>query len=179
MAEVLLRRHLTLAGVDATVSSAGLYEGGVPATAHGVAAMADRGLDLAGPPEPPARRARWCGRPTSIIGMAREHVREAAVLDGDVLPRTFTLKELARGAEEVGPRAADEPLGAWLRRIAAAREPGSLVGVGYHDDFDVEDPDRARPGRLRDDGRPARQPARSAWSRWRSPIGDRHQERSA
>ena len=46
MAEVLLRRHLERAGVDATVSSAGLYEGGVPATDHGVAAMADRGLDL-------------------------------------------------------------------------------------------------------------------------------------
>ena len=46
MAEVLLRRHLDEAGVAATVSSAGLYEGGMTATGHGVAVMADRGLDL-------------------------------------------------------------------------------------------------------------------------------------
>ncbi|HEY9558892.1 MAG TPA: hypothetical protein VIR58_19290, partial [Acidimicrobiales bacterium] len=46
MAEVLLRRHLGRAGIDAHVSSAGLRPGGAPATDHGVAAMADRGLDL-------------------------------------------------------------------------------------------------------------------------------------
>jgi protein-tyrosine phosphatase len=145
MAEVLMRRHLTLAGVDATVSSAGVYEGGAPATAHGVATMADRGLDLEGHQ---SRRldAAMVRQADLIIGMAREHVREAAVLDRDVLPRTFTLKELAREAKEVGPRPAGMPLDSWLRRIAAAREPGSLVGVGYHDDYDVEDPvGRGRP----------------------------------
>jgi protein-tyrosine-phosphatase len=46
MAEVLLRRRLADAGVVASVSSAGRYEGGAPATDHGIRAMADRGLDL-------------------------------------------------------------------------------------------------------------------------------------
>ena len=48
MAEALLRRRLAEIGVPATVSSAGLYEGGAPATPDGVAAMASRGLELGG-----------------------------------------------------------------------------------------------------------------------------------
>ena len=79
MAEVLLRRHLERAGVDATVSSAGLHGGGVPATDHGQAAMADRGLDLS------AHRSReldddMLRQADLVIAMARVHVREAAVL---------------------------------------------------------------------------------------------------
>ncbi len=139
MAEVLLRRHLADAGVPAAVSSAGLYEGGAPATDHGIAAMADRGLGLH---EHRSRRVdlEMLQQADLVIGMAREHVREAAVLDGDALGRTFTLKELVQGAEAVGPRAPDEPLDGWLRRIAAAREPSALVGVGYDGDLDVADP---------------------------------------
>ena len=104
MAEVLLRRHLEQAGVEATVSSAGLYEGGVPATDHGVATMADRGLDLS------AHRSRQVDadmlrRADLVIAMARQHVREAAVLVPDALAKTFTLKELARGAARGRARA--------------------------------------------------------------------------
>lgn len=75
-----------------------------------------------------------------VIGMAREHVREAAVLHPRGLGRVFTLKELARGADAVGPRAADEPLDEWLGRITAARRPEMLLGVGHDDELDVEDP---------------------------------------
>jgi protein-tyrosine phosphatase len=146
MAEALLRRHLERAGVDATVSSAGLYEGGVPATAHGVAAMADRGLDLA------AHRSRQVDadllrRADLVIGMARLHVREAAVLEPSAYRRTFTLKELALGAAAIGERQPDEDLRDWLGRIADARQPGALLGVGHDDELDVEDPI----GRGRDD----------------------------
>jgi protein-tyrosine phosphatase len=139
MAEVLLRRHLSDAGVDASVSSAGLYEGGVPATAYGVEAMAERGLDLR------EHRSRQFDREMLdqadlIIGMAREHVREAAVLNPDTLARAFTLKELVRLGSELGPRRADQPLPAWLARVASARLPASLLGVGYDEELDVEDP---------------------------------------
>jgi protein-tyrosine phosphatase len=91
MAEVLLRRHLEQAGVDATVSSAGLLRGGVAATDHGVAAMADRGLDLS---RHASRRidADMLERADLVIAMARQHVREAAVLVPGVLSKTFTLK---------------------------------------------------------------------------------------
>jgi protein-tyrosine phosphatase len=139
MAEVLLRRHLAAAGVEATVSSAGLYEGGRPATAHGVAAMADRGLDLS------AHRSRQVDADLLegadlVIGMAREHVREAVVLQPDALAKTFTLKELARAAEAAGERPADQPLSAWLARLAQTRSRRALVGTGYDDQLDVEDP---------------------------------------
>jgi protein-tyrosine phosphatase len=139
MAEVLLRRHLEIAGVDATVSSAGIYHGGVPATHHGVDVMSVRGLDLSTHTsrqmdEEMVRRADL------VIAMARMHVREVAVLAPDALSKTFTLKELARDAAKVGERGRDESLGAWLGRIAADRVTRSLVGVGHDDALDVADP---------------------------------------
>ena len=139
MAEVLLRHHLERAGVEATVSSAGLYAGGVPATDHGVAIMAARGLDLRD------HRSRQLEETMVrdadlVIAMARMHAREVAVVLPEALPKTFTLKELVRGATVVGPRAADEPFPAWLERIAADRKPAALLGVGHDDDLDVADP---------------------------------------
>jgi protein-tyrosine-phosphatase len=139
MAEVLLRRHLERAGVDATVSSAGLYEGGAPATDHGVAAMADRGLDLS------RHRSRRLSddmvrEADLVIAMTRLHAREAAVLVPDTLRKTFTLKELAREAAIAGERGRDEPFDVWLGRVAEHRTPGALLGVGHNDELDVADP---------------------------------------
>lgn len=139
MAEVLLRDHLAAAGVEATVSSAGLYEGGAPATDHGVSVMAERGLDLS------AHRSRQVDaemleRADLVIGMARAHVREAAVLHPATRGKTFTLKELARGAQAAGTRGPDEPLAEWLARIARSRSHTDLVGVGYDEQLDVADP---------------------------------------
>ena len=139
MAEVLLRHHLEAAGVDAAVSSAGLYPGGSPATGHGVAAMADRGLDLSG------HRSRQVDSSLLlladlVIGMTREHVREATVLVPDVLHRAFTLKELVRLARAAGPRGEGESLDGWLRRLVADRTRADLLGVGHDDDYDVADP---------------------------------------
>jgi len=145
MAEVLLRRHLERAGVDATVSSAGLYLGGVPATDHGVATMADRGLDLGGHVSRKVDRA-MLERADLVIAMARMHVRETTVLVPDALAKTFTLKELARGAAAVGERPVDEPLADWLARISSQRARGRLVGVTHDDELDVADPiGRGRP----------------------------------
>jgi len=139
MAEVLLRHHLAMAGIEATVSSAGVYEGGAPATGHGITAMAARGLDLTN------HRSRrmdeaMVERADLVIGMTREHVREAAVLDRDALAKTFTLKELVTLAEAVGPRDPAEPLAAYLNRVAATRVRSSLLGLGHNDALDVEDP---------------------------------------
>jgi len=139
MAEVLLRHHLATAGVKAAVSSAGLYEGGHPATPYGVEAMAARGLDLS------THRSRqldveMLARADLVIGMARMHVREAAVLDRDALAKTFTLKELVRGGELIGARHVDEPGPAWLARIAQQRSRTSLLGMGYDEQLDVDDP---------------------------------------
>lgn len=139
MAEVLLRHHLERAGIDASVSSAGLYPGGSPATAHGVATMADRGLDLT------LHRSRQLdadlvGRADLILGMAREHIREVAVIDRDALPRAFTLKELVRAGEAAGPRSEGEDLADWLRRVGSGRRRDRLLGTGHDPAMDVEDP---------------------------------------
>ena len=137
MAEALLRRHL--AGADVTVSSAGLLPGGRPATEHGRAAMAARSLDLSGHLSRQLD-ASLVAQAELIIGMAREHVREVAVIDRDALARTFTLKELVRDATAIGRRPDGEPLGDWLHRIAAGRRPATLMGIGHDDAYDVDDP---------------------------------------
>jgi len=139
MAEVLLRRHLAEAGVDATVSSAGLHGDGAAATAHGQAVMAARGLDLE------SHRSRQLDREMLaaadlVIAMAREHVREAAVLDPGALGRTFTLKELVARGHAEGPRSADDSLARWLQRVGEDRRREDLIRSGHDDAFDVADP---------------------------------------
>lgn len=145
MAEVLLRRRIEQAGGTATVTSAGLYEGGMPATTHGIAAMADRGLDLR---SHRSRRvhADLLRDADLVVGMAREHVREIAVLEPAAVDRSFTLKELVRLGELSGGRRPDEALADWLARVGATRRRDDLLGVGHDPAFDIADPiGRARP----------------------------------
>lgn len=139
MAEVLLRKHLEAAGADVIVASAGLLPGGRPATDHGQASMARRGLDLT---DHVSRRLELglVAQADLIIGMAREHVREVAVIDREALSRAFTLKELVRDATAVGPRSEGEALADWLQRVAVGRRPSTLLGVGHDDAYDVADP---------------------------------------
>ncbi len=137
MAEVLLRRRLGDLGVDATVASAGLLEAGNPASAHGIDILRGRGLDMT------THRSRTMSRDILsqadlIIGMAREHVREAVVLDPSLWRRTFTLKELVRRGEATGPRRAGESLDDWLARVAQGRRVTDLTGSSREDD--VADP---------------------------------------
>jgi protein-tyrosine-phosphatase len=137
MAAALLGRRLDDAGVKAVVSSAGLLFDGKPATDHGVAVMANRGLDTSG------HRSRRLGPDLVagadiVIGMARRHVREAVALAPDALGRTFTLKEIVRRGEERGGLAPGEPLEAWLARLQAGRRPSELLGDSDADD--VADP---------------------------------------
>lgn len=80
MAEALLRRRLEAAGIPARVHSAGLLPGGRPATADGVAVMAARGLDTSAHVSRQLTRDLVAGADL-VIGMAREHVREAVVLE--------------------------------------------------------------------------------------------------
>lgn len=137
MAEALLRDRLADAGVDATVTSAGLMGEGVPASAHGVTVVGHRGLDLS-THRSRAMTAAMLARADLIITMARLHLREAALLDFDAFARAFTLKELVRRGDERGPRASGESLADWLARIGAGRETTDLIGESALDD--VADP---------------------------------------
>lgn len=137
MAEGLLRSRVTQAGLDLTVSSIGLMAPGVPASAHAVDVLAERGIDIS------AHRSRQLDRDAIeradlVVAMARRHVREVVLLDSDALARTFTLKELVRLGRERGPRRPSEALDSWLERVGASRTRPALVGDSADDD--VADP---------------------------------------
>lgn len=131
MAAALLARRLP----DASVTSAGSLEAGHPASPGSVRAMAARGLDLA---DHRSRRlsADLVAEADLVVGMARSHVREAVVARPDAFGRTFTLRELVRRGEAVGP--VDGPLDSWLERVGAGRRPADLLGDDPDDD--VADP---------------------------------------
>jgi len=71
-----------------------------------------------------------------VLGMAREHVREAVVLEPAALERSFTLKDLVRRGELMPRRGG--ALGEWLAELAAERELRDLLGAAAIDD--VNDP---------------------------------------
>ncbi len=137
MAEVLLADALAGRGIDARVHSAGLLEEGRPASEHSATLMAERGLDLA---DHRSRRMtpELLAAADLVVGMERRHVREAALLDREVWPRSFTLRELARRTTAAGPRPDDVDLGRWLLSLSADRRPDDHLGASPADD--VADP---------------------------------------
>jgi len=135
MAAALLARRLDEASVPARVASAGLLPGGRPAWPEAEAVMAEWGIDISAHESRQLDRLHVAGADL-VLGMTREHVREAVVLDPVAYDRAFTLKELARrgGAEPRGRRSLD----AWLATLSANREVEDLLGSDPADD--VEDP---------------------------------------
>jgi protein-tyrosine phosphatase len=137
VAEALLRHRLAAAGVEAVVRSAGLLESGNPASASGVDILAGRGLEMKSHRSTTVSTA-ILQEADLVLGMARQHVREAVVLAPEVWPRTFTLKELVRRGAAIGPRKEGEPLEAWLARAHMGRSTALLMGAAPEDD--VADP---------------------------------------
>jgi len=135
MAAALLARRLDEASVPARVASAGLLPGGRPAWPEAEAVMAEWGIDISAHESRRLDRLHVAGADL-VLGMTREHMREAVVLDPVVYDRAFTLKELARrgGSEPRGRRSLD----AWLATLSANREVEELLGSDPADD--VEDP---------------------------------------
>jgi protein-tyrosine phosphatase len=138
VAEAFLRERLAAAGLDDVgVSSAGLLESGRAAPDDNIAVMAERGIDLG---EHRSRQVtnEILDASDLIITMAREHVREVAVNAPSAWPRTFTLREIVRRGDEVGPRQPGQPLDEWVGKLHAGRTPSMLMGVSDVDD--VADP---------------------------------------
>jgi len=142
MAEALLRRDLTRVGVPAVVSSTGTISSGRRASENAVEVMAGLGLDISGH-RSRVLDAEELADASLVLTMAREHVREAAVIAPATYPRTFTLKELVRRANERGGPAADETLDDWLARLHQGRTAASHLGASAGDD--VADPIGQRP----------------------------------
>ena len=137
MAQAMLSARLAARGVAVPVASAGLLGGGRPPPPEVVSVMAARGIDVAG------HRSRIVtaddlAAADLILGLAREHVRHAAVLRPEAWPRAFTIRELLRRGRQAGARAPGEPLGHWLTRAADGRRRADLLGS--HPADDVADP---------------------------------------
>lgn len=137
LAAALLREALDVRTVGVEVRTAGLLDDGLPATEATVAVAARRGVDLGG-----HRSARVDPTDVSaadlVIGMERLHVREAVLAVPEAWPRAFTLKELVRRGEAVGPRSSHESLATWLARLHEGRRRQEVLGASPLDD--VADP---------------------------------------
>jgi protein-tyrosine phosphatase len=137
MAAALLGRRLSELGVTAWVRSAGMLRGGDPPLPGVISVMAGYGIDLV------AHRSRVAGaadlaQANLVLAMAREHLRYAVVTEPGAWPRAFTLRELIRRGERIGPRPPGEPFSGWLSRAHEGRERTALLGDSAEDD--VPDP---------------------------------------
>lgn len=137
MAQALLADRLDALGWDVAVRSGGMLGDGEPACREAIAAMAARGLDISAHR---SHRATASDLESAdlTLAMARENLRYAVVEAPTVWPRAFTIKELVRRGERIGPRAPGESLAGWLARAHDGRERAALLG-GSADD-DVADP---------------------------------------
>ena len=131
MAEVLMVREAAMRPEPVIVSSAGFVTENRAAEPHAVTVMGERGLDLT------RHRSRLVDpemlEADLVVGMTREHVRDAFGLHREAFPRTFTLKELVRRGRAVGPASAGlEP---WLDEIATTRDSADLLGDSRADDI--------------------------------------------
>jgi protein-tyrosine-phosphatase len=137
MAEALLAARLREGGVDAHVHSAGLLSDGESPPPDGIEVMSSRGIDTSGHLSRRMTEAMLT-EADLVIGMAKEHVREAVLLVPDVWPRAFTIKELVRRGENVGPRRAGQTVVEWASSVHEGRTRVDMLGASAEDD--VADP---------------------------------------
>lgn len=125
---------------DIRVFSAGTMGGGNRhVTADTAKVLARRGIDTS-PHRSRALEGALSPRPDVVIAMAREHARAVVEADPNAFACTFTLKDLVRRAAKVGPRAADESIADYLRRLGEGRGHSALAGSWREDD--IADPIR-------------------------------------
>ncbi len=134
MAAALLRNKFRAFGVDAEVDSAGLVTEGQPASEFANVVLADMGVEL-GPHRSRRMDVEAIARADLVLGMERAHVREVVTMSPPAFARSFTLKEIVRRAESVGPRQGDESLRDWLARVHLGRKAAALLGSDRDDDI--------------------------------------------
>ena len=141
LAEVLLRERLDNFGIVGSARSAGFAESGEPADFVLTDLLARRkGPELGGHRSQNVTPELIAGADL-VVGMERQHVRRVVESVPEAWPRSFTLKELVRRGESVGPRLEDEAVGAWVARAHAGRAPSALVS--WSGRLDVKDPERS------------------------------------
>jgi protein-tyrosine phosphatase len=143
IAASLLADRLQRIRADVVVESAGLREAESFIDDGAMLALEDYGVDLR---LHRSRRleAAMVNGATLILGLEREHVREAVLLDRTAWPRTFTLKEIVRRGEAAGGRQPGESIEQWIVRTHRDRAQQDLLGANPIDD--VADPYGGAPG---------------------------------
>ena len=137
MAAALLRRRLAALGVAVPVRSAGMTSCGDPPCPEAISVMNRYGIEIASHRSRIVRTAALADA-SLVLAMARHHLRYAVTTEPRAWAQAFTLKELLRRGERIGPRPPGEPLSVWLSRVHAGRERISLLGDCAEDD--VADP---------------------------------------
>jgi protein-tyrosine-phosphatase len=132
IAATILHSRLRELRVDAVVESAGLREAEPVIDEAALLALEAQGVDLR------AHRSRYLKpemvRPaTLILGLDREHVREAVLMEPSVWPRAFTLKEVVRRGEESGVRKPGESIEEWIAHAHVDRLPYGGTPGDYED----------------------------------------------
>ncbi|MDG2262730.1 MAG: hypothetical protein P8N50_10365 [Actinomycetota bacterium] len=143
MAEYLMRGRAEQHGLPLSVLSSGLQLEDTPASAHAVTVVGDRGFDMT------PHRSRIINEDLVkasdlVLGMTGRHVREAAILDMGDAHMIYTLREFVRRSSMESPRAADESIGEYTKRLHARRSLAQLGSGGPNDD--VDDPYGRRKG---------------------------------
>lgn len=137
MAEAILLGLLEQRGLDCEVLSGGTLARGQPMDPVAMEAVAGDGPDMKEHLSQPIRPLLLKGADI-VIAMEREHVREIVVNTPNTWKKTFTLKELVRRGEKVGPKFPSETLSDWLGRVGRDRDRQNLLGASQDDD--IEDP---------------------------------------
>jgi len=132
MAGVLLRRAFTRAGMPVSVETAGFLPGGQGTPDEVGAALARTGVDLSRHSSRTVT-SEMIAASDLVLGMERSHVRQVVALDPGAWTRTFTLKELVRRGEHIGPRRSDETPEAWIADAHRGRRSAELLGADESD----------------------------------------------
>ncbi len=129
MGEGILRHRAAEVGLPITVSSAGSFPSGSPATPDAIATCAEMGIDINNHVSRRLDKA-ILDQADLVLAMTREHLREAVVTDPSAFPRIFTLREFVR-------RATANP-GATLAELNQGRVTRDYLHADPNDD--VPDP---------------------------------------
>ena len=143
IAAELLKLRVQDVDPDVVVESAGLREAQRLLDDGALGALDGHGVDLR-PHRSRRLDAAMVAPATMVIGLEREHAREAVLLDPSAWPRTFTLKEIVRRGEAIGSRQPGESIEAWIGRVHADRTQRDLLGSDPIDD--IADPYGGPPG---------------------------------
>lgn len=117
-----------------TIASAGFLSPGFPPPPEVIESMKALGLDLSGH-RSRLVEAQLLEEADLVVGMARQHVIDLTLLAPGSWVKCFTLADLLRRAEAVGPRQKGEEVTAWTKRIHGGRSRASLVGLSSADDI--------------------------------------------